>query len=193
MTARSPEPDTPVSFGYKCAWYALYTNDMDAVVSALGLRGAIASTWGQGVEGAYAGKVFVTPPLGDWILAAGVDLFCAGGEPAPSVAPVLTKLSKVFGEAQYFATYRVVEAHCWALARDGKMLRGYCFVGDRGESTWNDGEQTAAERALGIGGPEFPGPDENQLMQLAGAWSVDPSELESDFTEPGLGQLGELA
>ena len=87
MATRSPKPDKPVSFGYKCAWYAMRTNDTDAVVAALRLDGVVASTWKEGVKAAYAGRVFVTPPLGGWTLTAGWCLFCEGGTPAPSVQP----------------------------------------------------------------------------------------------------------
>jgi putative addiction module component (TIGR02574 family) len=37
MAARSARPDTPVSFGYKCASYAMDTKNPEAVVAALGL------------------------------------------------------------------------------------------------------------------------------------------------------------
>src|SRR3954447_16049791 len=101
MATRSPKPDKPVPFGYKCAWYALRTKNVDAVVAALNLKGVAESTWAKGIVAAYADKVFVTPPLGEWILAAGWCLFYEGESPK-SVRPILTKLSKQFGEAQYF-------------------------------------------------------------------------------------------
>jgi hypothetical protein len=185
-----PKPDTPVSFGFKCAWYAARTSDLDAVVAALGLRNVVEATWQRGVAAAYADKVFVTPPLGKWVLAAGVTLFYDGDQPAGSVLPVLKKLSKTFGEAQYFASHRVVEAHCWALARDGTLVRGFSYVGERGEINWNEGKPTEAERALGKEALELP--DESHVMQIAAAWSIDPSELESSQHKPGLGRLGDF-
>src|SRR5262249_6648795 len=109
MATRSLKPDTPVSFGYKSAWYALRTVDIELVVAALGIKQIVESTWSEGIEAAYSDKVFVTPPLGDWILAAGLCLFYKGETPAASVQPMLTRLSKEFGEAQYFCTYRVAE------------------------------------------------------------------------------------
>jgi hypothetical protein len=169
------------------------TNDIAAAVSALGLARAIDSSWGEGVAAAYSDKVFVTPPLGTWILAVGKVLFYEGNTPEKSVVPKLTKLSNVFGEAQYFATHRVVEAHCWALARAGTVVRAYAYVGDQGEVTWNEGELTEPELALGEGALGFPGPNESQLMEVAQAWSVNPSELESSFTQPGFGRLAEVA
>lgn len=121
MTRVSMRPDKPVSFGYKCAWYAMQGNDIDAVVSVLGLKDVTKSTWSEGIQAAYSDKVFVTPPLDDWTLAVGRCLFYEGDVPAASVLPILTNISRVFGEAQYFASHRVVEAHCWALARGGKL------------------------------------------------------------------------
>jgi hypothetical protein len=192
MAKRSVTPDKPVPFGYKCAWYAMRTNDLDATVTAFGLRNSALSTWRSGIDAAYCGRVFVTPPLGDWILAAGWDLFYEGDDPAKSVLPILTRLSDTFGEAQYFATHRVPEAHCWALARVGKLIRAFGYVGERGEITWKAGKPTKAELALDKGALEFPGPDESHVMEVAGAWSVNPCELESNFTEPGLGRVGDF-
>jgi hypothetical protein len=191
MPTRSAEPDKPISFGYKCAWYAMRTNDIEAAVLAMGLAGTVESSWAHGVEAAHSDKVFVTPPLGGWILALGRTLFHVDTTHAESVVPMLTKLSSVFGEAQYFATHRVVEAHCWALARVGKLIRAYAYVGDQGEITWDEGQPTEAELALGEGALEFPGPNESQLMQIAEAWSINPSELESTFNQPSLGRLGQ--
>jgi hypothetical protein len=104
---------------------------------------------------------------------------------------MLNKLSKAFGEAQYFATHRVVEAHCWALSCDGKLIRGFEYVGEQGEITLDEGQPTEGELALGEGVLEQP--SEADLMQLAGAWSINPSALASTFTQPSLGYLGELS
>lgn len=161
---------------------------MDAVVAALHLKGGAESTWAKGIEAAYADKVFVTPSLGDWILAVGWGLLFKGNSPK-SIQPMLAKLSKQFGEAQYFCTYRIPEAHCWAVARSGKMVRAFGYTGERGEMTWNEGKPTKAELAWGKDALDFPGPDESQVMEVAAAWSVNPCELESNFTEPGLGRL----
>jgi hypothetical protein len=192
MTTRSPKADKPVSFGYKCAWYATRTNDVDAVIAALNLKRVVASTWAKGIEAAHADKVFVTPPLAEWILVAGWCLLYEGDSPK-SVQPILTKLSKEFGEAQYFCTYRVPEAHCWALARSGKLVRAFGYIGERGEVTWNEGKPTKAELALGEEVLGFPGPNESQVMEVAAAWSINPCELETNFSEPGLGRLGVVA
>ena len=197
------QPDLPISFGYKCAWYAIQTGEMDAVASALGLRNVQESTWRVGIEKAYSGNVshsgpvFITPPLGRWILAAGQALFYPGNSPKDFILPRLTRLSQQFGIAQYFCTHRVVEAHCWAAARNGELVRAYGYIGERGEVTWDFGERTPIEFALAeywTTEDDFTtGPSENELMEVAAEWSVDPSNLESHFTTPSLGRLGELA
>ena len=35
MATRSPKPDTPLSFGFKCAWYAVKANDADGMAAIL--------------------------------------------------------------------------------------------------------------------------------------------------------------
>jgi hypothetical protein len=203
----SPEPDLPQSFGYKVAWLALRTIDTRAAVEALGLRDIRPANWGGGISQAYESAVFVTPPLSDWTLAVGVTLF-PSGEPAQVVKPLLERLSRCFGEAHYFATHRVVESHTWARAVHGRLVRGYGWVGDRGETVWDEGEQTPEERDLGFRffderSPEASQedywarqdlrfPDEECVMRLAGAWSLDPTALEQLFRVPGLGVLGKF-
>src|SRR5262249_20329556 len=110
-----------------------------------------------------------------------------------SVKPFLTKLSKRFGEAQYFWSYRVPEAHGWVVARAGELVRAFGYVGERGEITWNEGKPTEAELALGEEVLDFPGPNESHVMEVAAAWSVNPCELETQFTETGSGRLGVVA
>jgi hypothetical protein len=111
-------------------------------------------------------------------------------------------------EAQYFATHRVVESHTWARAVRGRLVRGYGWVGERGETLWDEGEQTPEERDLGFRffdeqSPEASQedywarqdlryPDEECVLRLAGAWSLDPTALEQPFRVPGLGVLGKL-
>lgn len=186
----APNPKGPMSFGYKCAWYAVRTNDVDAVVDAMRLVDVVESDWAKGIEAAYANKVFVTPPLGDWILIAGVPLF--HDESPVTIERLLAALSERFGEAQYFCTHRVVDANCWALARSGEVVRAFGFLGERGEITWQEGTPTQVELDLGERKLEFPGPSEDDVMKVAAAWSLDPTGLEGRFVEPGLGRLGAI-
>jgi hypothetical protein len=194
-----PGLDRPQPLGYRVAWIALRTTDTSGAAAALGLRDIRPANWGEGIPEAYGPAVFVTPPLSDWTLAVGVSLFHAG-EPAPVVKPLLERLSRRWGEAHDFATPRVVESHTWARAVRGRLVRGYGWVGERGETVWDEGEQTPEEHALGFQffderSPEesqdyywaredLRFPDEECVMRLAGAWSLDPTTLKQLFRCP---------
>ena len=83
-----------------------------------------------------------------------------------------------------------------------------CWVGERGETLWDEGEQTPEERDLGFRffderSPEasqegywerkdLSFPNEDCVTRLAGAWSLDPTTLDERFPVPGLGLLGNL-
>jgi hypothetical protein len=148
-SSRLPKSDKPLSFGYKVAWLALPTKDGLAVANALGLRGVRPSTWAKGIEAAYESSVFVTPPLGGWVLAVGRPFF-PPDRPEPFVKPLVLRLSSQFSVAQYFCTYRVAEGHFWASAKQGRLIRGYAYNGCSGETQWDEGDQTKEERELGF-------------------------------------------
>jgi hypothetical protein len=203
--AGDPDPDLPVPFGPKMAWLALETTDTEAVATALGLREAQAATWAEGIDAAQQSSVFVTPPLADWTLAVGTALFPPDRAEA-FVKPLLERLSRQFGDAQYFCTHRDAELHIWARARQGQLVRGYGWLGERGLTLWDEGEQTKEERDLGF--RFFDGrspaveqaqdknvtlPDEGGVMQLASLWSIDPTTLDAQFKEPVMGLVGSVA
>jgi len=196
------DPDQPLPFGPQVAWLALDTTDIQAVAGALGLRNARAVTWEQGVEAAYRLSVFVTPPLGDWTLAVSTALFPLDGVEA-FVKPLLERLSRQFGDAQYFCTQRDLELHAWSRARKGRLVRGYGWLGQQGLTLWDEGAPTRDERDLGFRPSEEQSPaagqgddevisvpDEDFVMQLASLWSIDPTTLDEQFKEPRMGLLG---
>src|SRR5437879_11016934 len=119
------------------AWLALDTTDSEAVATALGLRDARAATGAEGIGAAYQSSVFVTPPVADWTLAAGTALFPPDRAEA-FVKPLMERLSRQFGDAQYFCTHREVELHVWARARQGRLVRGYGWLGERGLTLWDE-------------------------------------------------------
>lgn len=203
---RKPTPDLPRDFGRKCQWLALKTEDTQAVVDALNLRRTAAANWAMGIEGAYSNKVFVSPVLGQWVLAIGATLPDADDARHPDkMTPMLIELSKVFEEAQYFGTHRVVEYHAWAKARQGEIVRAYAYMGESGTTLWNTGQKTPEEIELGLcfvdeTSPEAKDdsyweredlrfPNEEDVLAIARMWSVDPL-FESDQYEPGIGVLG---
>jgi hypothetical protein len=163
-------PDLPVPFGPRMAWLALDTRETEAVAAALGLRGAQAATWAEGVEAASHSSVFVTPPLGDWTLAVGAALFPPEQVEA-FVKPLLERLSRRFGDAQYFCTHQDLDLHVWARARKGRLVRGYGWFGRKGLALWDEGGPTKEERDFGFPPPggRSPGVEPAQNTDLTTA------------------------
>jgi hypothetical protein len=193
----APAPDVPVPFGPKMAWLAIDSTDTVAVATALDLREAQPATWDEGVRGAYQSSIFVTPPLGDWTLALGTALFPKDRVEA-FVQPLLERLSRQFGNVQYFCTHRVVELHVWARVRQGRLIRGYGWLGEKGLTLWDEGAPTSEERNLGfqfLDGRSATGasPDETGVMQIANLWSIDPTSLDEEFMGGEMGLLGDVA
>lgn len=197
-------PDLPVPFGPKMAWLALDTTNTEAAAAALGLQGARPATWAEGIEAAHRSSLFVTPPLADWTLVLGTALFPPDRAEA-FVKPLLERLSREFGEAQYFCTHQDFELHIWARARQGRLVRGYGWLGQKDLTLWDEGRPTQEERDLGFRsfdgrspvveqGPDknVAPPDEGSVMQLASLWSVDPTTLDEQFKEPLMGLLGDV-
>jgi len=195
-------PDLPLPFGPRVAWLALDTTDTEAVARALLLRGAREATWAKGVEAAYQSLVFITPPVGDWTLAVSTSLF-PPDQVAPFVKPLLERLSRQFGDAQYFCTQQDLDLHVWGRARKGRLHRGYGWLGQNGLTLWDEGAQTKEELDLGfrfsdgrsptveqIENEKVTVPDEDGVMQLASLWSIDPTTLDEQFREPLPGLLG---
>jgi hypothetical protein len=198
------DPDLPVPFGPNLAWLALDTTDTAIVGAALGLRETREATWAKGIDAAGQSSVFITPPLADWTLVVGTVLFppdCAEA----FVKPLLEQLSRQFGDAQYFCTRRDVELRVWARARQGRLVRGYGWLGEKGLTLWDEGRPTKEERDLGFGNvaarstairqapnTDVTLPDEEGVMRLASFWSIDPTSLDEQFKEPVMGLLGEV-
>lgn len=168
-------------------------------------RGVVDATWGKGIEAAHRGAVFVTPPVGDWTLAVGTPLFPRPGREQTLLVPFLERVGRTFPEAQYFCNHRDVNLLIWARARGGRVDRAYGWLGALDGSCWEIGEPTTEEQNLGLlltegrppqidaGSEAGPEPlSEEWLFQLAGHWSVDPTQLGIDLAEPLSGLLGTI-
>lgn len=171
--------------------------DVDRILAALGLRDLGTVDWRQGIDLAYLtdDRLAITPPLGgapaltetsgtDWILVAGRAFF------AEDAMPDVVELSATLDtEVQFFATHRVVEAHYWERAVAGRLVRAFRYVGETGEVTRWLGDPDATEARIGLpaaydieAAPEDRPDvmvDEADVMTVAAAWSVDPSELDA--------------
>lgn len=199
-------PDDPQAFGFKIAWWALPTANTEAVVAAVRLQDPQPSNWQAGIEHAYERAVFVTPPIDDWTLITGSHLPPMSQNARDEVVRPLLGLSEVFGTALVFATHRVVEYHVWAKAVAGSLIRGYGYIGESGETFWDEGPMTLEERDLGFAffderslesrddsyweRDDLCFPDEMNVMDITRRWSVAPFDL--DDYKPGQRSLGVL-
>ncbi len=199
--------DQPISFGHKCTWFAIKSVHTEELINTLKLSNVRPCNWQTGIERAYENSVFITPPINGWILACGRGLPHGDTrEGIEFVKSILQKLSRVYGEAQFFCTHRVTEYHCWIKAIEGNIQRVYSYLGEAGENVLIEGEATDFEKGLHLVDTfsddakekyyferdDITLPDEELVMKVAENWSVDPSTLESrnDIT-PALGLLGE--
>lgn len=207
MPALPPqEPDLPCNFGFKIAWWAVRSFDTAAVIDAIGLQNVQPANWETGVRYAYERHVFVTPPLDGWTLIAGNLLPPGDRVPHKEVIHALLPLSNRFGTALVFASHRVVSYCVWAKAVAGILVRGYGYVGESGETFWDEGVMTPEEHQLGFRffdersaeatndayweREDLTFADEMSVVDLARAWSVSPWYLEEEFKEKSLGMLG---
>lgn len=194
-------------FGFKNVWFAARGVPPERLAEALGLKILREAPWDEGIDAAYAypsGQVFITPPIDSWVLAVGTGLFDYADE--RTFHQTTEKVARLLStEVQFFGTHRVVETHAWAKSLPTGIVRAYMYVGDKGETTVDVGPQTPQETDLGFRffderSPESQAgeywdradltlPDEQNVMSLAGRWSVDPTALEGREIEPAIGLL----
>src|SRR5262249_18636731 len=136
---------------------------------------------------------FVTPTVDGWTLVVlGGQLFDEDGNGRVD----LRRLSKEFGEAQKFASHRVVEYQEWQRWVQGSPGRRYCWIGESGEIPFDEGDPLAEEgnilRATHITADweNFDIADEGVVMAVAAAWSVDPTTLDERSELPSTGLVG---
>ena len=175
----------PSLFERPARWLAIKCNNAASVQAALNLRHAVPCSWEEGLIETSEGKLFVSRPISGWVLVVGPGL----PEPAEDVDVCyrfLRGLSRKLGNVQFYSFNRVLNHHAWALLEDGKVYRAYAWAG---ETLWNEGFVTAAEKELGmvcfeygceadgLAGREALAADTEKLNQLAGRWSLDPAAI----------------
>lgn len=195
-------PDKPESFCYKIGWLAIETTDAAAVIAALPVSDPQPANWETGIQAAYKGRVFISPPMNSWVLvvstnAMAIDHFVW--------QKLLAKLSKQFREAQGFGSFRIVDAYTWSKYRDGGEIRTYAC------SDWTSvirGTLTPEEREYGkrffdYSSPQAENeayferedlvhPDEEDVLEIAKRWGFDPRELDSDKWPKSAGWICDL-
>jgi hypothetical protein len=201
-------PDRPKPFGYRMAWLAIRSRDPRLVAERLGLDGAAPCNWDSGLGSVYDLKLgqhmmFVSPPVNGWVFVCGLALpHPVGPGFVDKVTPLLVDLGGRFAEVQYFYTYPPIDLFAWARLIDGRLVRAFA-AGDEG-ILWNKGRIGREERELGLkmfelrgvrgrvgdaGGEMILHPTEEQVLQMARKWSIDPTALGSMRAEPGLGLI----
>jgi len=184
-------------------------------------RSGITAAYNGPEPRAKAAMVFVSPPVDGWTFVVGAGLpYPADASPneserqlARSFRRYFLKLAMHFDDVQFFGTYRVVGFDAWARARNGRVERIFSYRD--GEVTANEGAQTPEEarlRFLDLGGrspreatafifEKFDSlkstqnsiPNEQHTIDLAGAWSIDPTQLERRVEAKGSGFVGLLS
>lgn len=187
--ASQPDPlsSAPVSFGPESSWVAIKVKDNVQVLKYFTVRNARLASWEDGV--AYTGNhqtLFLTPEIDGWILVLGLDM------PPVRIKNFLVELSKEFGEAQFFTTDTETGTHGWAVARHGEIIRSYFYLGEWVKNLDVEGPPTAVEAKynlvntfseeaqrddLYVNREDLVFPDDDMVMEVAEAWSVNPSTL----------------
>jgi len=201
-------PDRPRPFGSEMSWLAVRTNDNLKLAEALGLTDLCRANWNSGLGTIYDRElsdtfVFLTPPIKGWTIVAGVSLpMPAGGAFVDKTSPLLQRLSRQFGAAQYFATFSIIDFYAWARFEKGRKVRAFA-VGDDG-IIWESRKLTPEERRLGLSLIELRGikgrqgdvggaldlhPTEEHVLSIAGAWSVNPMAADALATNAGVGWI----
>jgi hypothetical protein len=184
-------------------WLAVKSGNLQVVQSALGLHNPTPCSWTDGMARVGDQKLFVSPPVNGWILVVG-SLLPEPGEDVDVCFRFLQRLSRELGEVQFFSVNRAVGHHAWARFETGRATRGYAWAG---ETLWNQGHKTWAERKLGLTCYDYcEGNSRDQFAQrergrantdkillLASMWSVDPSSIEDNAVTDALGVSGDLS
>ncbi|MBM3847887.1 MAG: hypothetical protein FJ405_16575 [Verrucomicrobia bacterium] len=169
-------------------WLAVRCQDSVEVQTALRLRNPRLCSWEEGLHRAMDHRLFISPPMNGWILVMGADL-PDPSEDADACFHLISRLSRVLGEVQFFSINRMFNHHAWALADAGRVRRGYAWAG---QTVWNQGVPTQVELALRL--PtydycELPqraflsysdplGTATEKVTALAARWSVDPTTVD---------------
>jgi hypothetical protein len=185
FSANLSTPFRPAAFEQPARWLVVKADKPDVVQAALHLHRPTSCSWEQGLAEAREDKLFISPSISGWVLVVG------SGLPEPADDPdrcfhFLTALSRKLGHVEYFSASRVVQHHCWVLLEKGHVYRAYAWAG---ETLWNQGPVTAAEKDLEMLCLEYASEQSpfalrealsancEKVNQLAARWSIDPGAI----------------
>ena len=201
------ERPAPFLFDRPSRWLAIKTADIAKVQHALGLHNPTPCSVSEGMMGGMGKsgdrKLFVSPPLDGWILVVGQGL----PDPADDIDRLyhfIMRLSNSLGAVQFFCSNRVLNHHAWIRAENNRIFRAYAWAG---ETLWNEGEVTAAERELGLrcfdygeapsifpfSAREAHFANAEKVALLASRWSLDPTAIVQLGYNPHSGISGDFS
>lgn len=196
-------PSAPIAFGRKATWLAIKTEDTESVAAQFAKPGKkqFKTNVENGIQGAFTQYLFVTPPIQNWVLVVGHGLDLQNQQQYDK----FLEMSRLYGEVQFYGSFRGVNYSAWARFVDGEVVRAYSVAEDEvyfdlGEMT--DLENTfvqeeldrtieAEERAWVLEeGKLFCISSEENVSRMAAHWSIDPQTLEN-YPVLGLGTIME--
>jgi hypothetical protein len=214
MSTRVFTPEHPIGFGYKSTWLAIRSKNPLEVAAKLGLTNIHYSGWKEGINFAHDSTsrwAFISPEILGWILVVSQQL------PRPDEQRIfpdacttfLLKIGENFPDVQFFLTDRRIMFHAWARIVDGQLMRQHAHYIT---TIWHSGEPTSEEQALGCNFPDLNTidwkmidpdeendevlrqliPGEADVINIAGAWSINPRELPKLKLPPSLGYVGDF-
>jgi hypothetical protein len=189
----------PALFDQPRRWLAIKGSNPLSVQQALGLHHPTQVSWEEGLgEAREEDKLFISPPVGGWILVMGQGL-PDPGEDVDQCFHFIVTISRKLGQVQFYNANRALNHHAWVLAERGRILRAYAWAGD---TVWNQGQITAAERDLKMACFDY-GTDRGdfvlkdslfmnaeKVIRLAAIWSIDPTAID-DTALKAFGIAGE--
>jgi hypothetical protein len=193
---------TPL-FDSPCRWLAIRSGNPQAVQTALNLHNPTACSWEEGLAEARDRKLFISPPIDDWVLVVGSGLPDPADD-ADACFHFLTRLSRKLGHVQFFSVNHVLHHHAWARLDRGRVLRAYAWAG---QTVWNQGTYSFAESELGLKCFDYfetvqrgdfsqtdpPSVNSDKVLLLAARWSVDPTTIDERRLKPGGGIAGDAS
>ena len=202
-----PEQDSqdsaPFLFDRPNRWLAIKCANLQKVQNALHLNNPTPCPLSEGFSRLGEHKLFISPPVKGWILVVGNSLPDMN-EDIDKLYHFLMKVASELGSVQYFSANRVLSHHSWVRIENNRVYRAYAWAG---ETLWNQGEITAAEKDIEMkcysyGDSPIPFPftardshvaNTEKVMQLAARWSIDPLAVNNQNVRAAFGIAGDLS
>ncbi len=191
----------PFVFDRPNRWLAVKCTNIHKVQSALGLDNPTPCPLSEGFSRLGEDKLFISPPVKGWIMVVGNSLPDINDD-VDKLYHFVMRVAGELGSVQYFSANRVLNHHAWVRIENNRVHRAYAWAG---ETLWNQGDITAAERSLELKCSDYcdaplPFPftardshvaNTEKVIQLAARWSVDPLAINN--LRPALGIAGDLS